>query len=186
MACEEIKLWLQCLKSTGATYGEFQAVIQLSIALNVGIFVVTDLALPYLERQRKDLANLRLIAGAINNNIIAMPEGPERDDKKNKLDAVLSKINTIVPRSSGLKRGSVEFVFSLTLGAAILAFVGLVLLFESALKYGDLFPFGHVVLTGGMFVPLVIGTISFLMARIAGSRIIKEQDSIRDELDKLI
>jgi hypothetical protein len=53
-------------------YGEIQAVVQLAVGLNVGIFALTELSLPYIKKQKKHLeGTLKSILRAersINNN----------------------------------------------------------------------------------------------------------------------
>jgi hypothetical protein len=75
-------------------FNEIQAVIQLSIGINIGIYALEDINIQYLTDQRRDLTSLRRLAGekleTIKFRLRSQYEGRQREAVR-KRDGLLTE-----------------------------------------------------------------------------------------------
>jgi len=168
------------------TYSEVQAIVQLSVGLNVGIFALKELSIPYLTRQRNDFASLRAYLGEAKELIVQIPTIETREEKLQHWNILFRKVMRIWPQSTSIRRGLDHFIFFMSVAAGIAAVLGLWMLYDTSQYYSQQIPNHFLPTVSLCYAPLLIGAAINIYARFMGYRLMREQKSIQQELSKLI
>ena len=168
------------------TYGEVQAIVQLSVALNVGIFALKELSIPYLTRQKNDFASIRADIGEARGLIEQIPDISLQEEKMRQWNILFGKVMSIWPRSTQLRRGLDFFIFCMSVAAGIATVLGLWMLYDTSQYYSEKIPNHFLPVLFLCYAPLLIGAAINVFARFMGYRLMREQRSIQQELSNLI
>ena len=121
-------------------YGEIQAVVQLCVALNVGIFALRDLAVPFYDRQLAALEGFH--EQALKRRVLV-----DRDKGDAHRSAKLKAISEISDEAFGYMKKMKEIrinldenILRMSISGAIFAGLSLWMLFRTAAYYNNELP----------------------------------------------
>ena len=137
-------------------YGHAQAIIQLSIANNIGIYALKDISIPYLIGKRKELASLRELIGEKQEAVKLIEDYDVRNNKEKQLDELTRRLLDVWKKSSNLRDGYNTFIERIVVGSGVMALTGLALLFHSAYYYGDRIDDRILLLIYILYLPLAV------------------------------
>ena len=141
-------------------YGEIQAVVQLAVALNVGIFALVDLVGPYIDRLILDLEKLH----------------KELKDKNCGSSDKLAEMVLFYIRISQSNRDAYDkYALSISLVGVIAAFGSLWMLVDTARFYNDVVPTSYCILLFAMYLPTSFGLIIIVFTRWLVCRMLPRQ-----------
>ncbi|MEN3214014.1 hypothetical protein PUR23_28955 [Methylorubrum populi] len=186
MNCAELQQVLQCSKAIGMTYGEIQAVVQLAVGLNVGLYALKELSLPYVLRQRKDLGSLKMALGEAKETVATIADRAERESKTRELNRILGRITRVGRRSTKLRDELDGFLKFMNWWSGMSACISLIILFYTAHNYGHETNDLIVAIIYLCYLTLPIGVLINLLARHRGGGLLQEQNDIYQELSGII
>lgn len=167
-------------------YGEIQAIIQLAVGLNVGIFALTSLSLPYKKKQKRHLKVTYKYMSEIEKLINGTKDPHVRHDLGVAFKLVEEKLRNHSEGTAGNWRVFSFFINCMVVAAMISIFIGMGLLYDSAVSYDFQVPHDVKILVGILYLPLLVGTVMNLVARGMAHFKIKEQNAIREEIGAII
>ncbi|ACB28394.1 hypothetical protein [Methylobacterium radiotolerans] len=186
MNCVELQQALQCSKANGMTYGEMQAVVQLAVGLNVGLYALKELSLPYVLRQRKGLVSLRMALGEAKEIVATIADRIERENKTKDLSRISGRIMRVWRKSTNLQNELDKFLKFMNWCSGISAGISLCVLFYTAHNYGHEADNLIVAIVYLCYLTIPVGVLINLLARHRGGGLLQEQDSIYQDLSRII
>ncbi|WP_179945793.1 hypothetical protein [Methylobacterium indicum] len=131
-------------------YGEIQAIVQLAVAFNVGIFALMDLVGPYIDRLILDLENFHR-------------EFKDRGQASSDKSADITSYYINIARSN--RKIYDKYAFLISMAGVVATFISLWMLIDTARFYSDTVPAYFYTLLIGVYIPTFFGLITVIFTR---------------------
>ncbi|MCF4130053.1 hypothetical protein [Methylobacterium sp. SyP6R] len=167
------------------TYGELQAVFQLAVGLNIGVYALKDISFSTTSMASKDYNYVRLSIDVRAAKLKRIESSPERKEYDDLLSMINEKIVDRWAKSKKFNESWGEFIRYSTVATGITAFIALYYLFMTSYKYTNHAPGFIKFMAYLVYLPGIM-TIGFhLLVRRLNKSFEAEQESIDQEILKI-
>ncbi|BCM87917.1 hypothetical protein [Methylobacterium indicum] len=167
-------------------YGEVQAIVQLAVALNVGVFALKELAVPYFNDK------IQYLERFCSHTIVRCREKVENSNSPFK-SAMLAKIfDMTIEKSEELKiakanRDTTVWHIQMVATAGIIgAVLSLYMLYHTSVYYNEVVPYYFTLTLIFIYLPIVLGTGFLLLARLIAYGVYQRIKRDEKKLDAII
>lgn len=165
--------------------GEIQAVVQLAVAINLGIYAIKDLSVPYLLRQRAQLNDLRALLNEKLDNLTKMDHSSVGKERKDEFECINRRISSVYRKSTHTWDLLESYNLGTVSAASICFFMSIYCLFHTAYFYNEQAPYWLIYATYISYFSVTVPTSINIWCRYRGWKLIREQNMIRNDISKL-